>query len=113
MPWGKHQGERIADLPLSYLTWLASQEIEYGLREAVVKEFKYRELLWKYQSRKRERRRRRPMDVVREIYLQNLTCARIIRADPRRYQGIMQLWAGIVIAKGLVMPRDPHWTYQR
>lgn len=37
MPWGKHRGQRLADIPVSYLTWVLTEtdHIEPVLRRAI------------------------------------------------------------------------------
>lgn len=34
MPWGKHKGQSMADVPLSYLSWLTENATGYDVREA-------------------------------------------------------------------------------
>jgi hypothetical protein len=45
MPFGKHRGERIDELPDEYVTWLLTIELREPLRSAVYREAEYRGLL--------------------------------------------------------------------
>jgi hypothetical protein len=44
MPWGKHRGEDLADVPLSYLVWVIEEcdNVRYDLREAIKDQVAYR-----------------------------------------------------------------------
>lgn len=43
MPWGKHKGTDIEELPSSYLKWLAGNCDDDDICEAADKEWQYRE----------------------------------------------------------------------
>ena len=43
LPFGKHKGEDIEDVDLSYLKWLEQQDVNPKLREAVQYEIERRE----------------------------------------------------------------------
>jgi len=42
MPWGKHKGEEIEDLPFGYLRWLAEECDNEDICEAADIEYRYR-----------------------------------------------------------------------
>jgi len=35
MPWGKHKGERMRDVPKSYMSWLSKQDLDIDMRATV------------------------------------------------------------------------------
>lgn len=43
MPWGKHRGKDIEDLPSSYLRWLASDCEDDAIQQAAEEEVKFRD----------------------------------------------------------------------
>ncbi len=42
MPWGKHAGTKIEDLPTDYLKWLAGNCDDEEICEAADEEYRYR-----------------------------------------------------------------------
>jgi Putative quorum-sensing-regulated virulence factor len=42
MPWGKHAGKEIEDLPTDYLKWLAENCDDEDICEAADEEYRYR-----------------------------------------------------------------------
>lgn len=44
MPWGKHAGQRLEDIPIGYLVWLVNEcDLKDALRNAVEKELRRRQ----------------------------------------------------------------------
>jgi uncharacterized protein (DUF3820 family) len=119
MPWGKHEGERIADVDSGYLRWLLEKLRTgryYGevleLARSIERELYGRGLEVRYGEVKREKRkarRRRPN--VEEIEAANQLCARIIIGNGKRYEGLMLDWAHAVLRRpaGTRRKRDVHW----
>jgi Putative quorum-sensing-regulated virulence factor len=72
MPFGKHKGHPIPDLPDAYLTWLVTIELHDPLRRVVLDELQRRALgSWRREDRRREPAASRtaapPIEIVNEL----------------------------------------------
>lgn len=119
MPWGKFAGRKIAELDTGYLKWVAkwiANQADSGrfadLIDAIAYELEGRRLEGEYKRYKAERKakRKRRKTTVAEIDDRNRSAARLIAGNPRRYQGIMQIWAATILARPDMRLGDPHWT---
>src|SRR5262245_33008565 len=111
MPFGRFKGEKIKDLPDSYLQRALDWNIWDDLREAIERELYERHLAARYKQYKVEKKSKRNRKRSPEaVFEQNLLCAQIIAGNKAKYPGLMQEWASMVIQRGRPVRRDPHWS---